>query len=220
MRVLLVEDDRLLGDGIHAGLSQDGYAVDWVQDGRSAEHALRAENYQLAVLDLGLPDIDGLELLKGQRARGMSVPVLILTARDTVQDRVAGLDSGADDYRVKPFDLDELLARLRALQRRSGGNALPLLLHGDLRLDPASHEVYKDGVRVDLSSREFALLHQLLSQRGRVQSRRHIEETLYSWDNEIESNTVEVHIHHLRRKLGKSLIRTIRGVGYVIDLPS
>lgn len=217
MRVLLVEDDQLLGDGIRVGLGQDGYAVDWVQDGRAAEHALRSEPYELAILDLGLPDMHGLQLLRRLRADGVTLPVMILTARDTVRDRVCGLDSGADDYLVKPFDLDELLARLRALQRRGGGNPHPVLRHGDLRLDPAAHEVYNGGTRVELAGREFALLHQLLSHRGRVQSRRRIEETLYSWDKEIESNTVEVHIHHLRRKLGKSLIRTIRGVGYVID---
>jgi two-component system response regulator QseB len=217
MRVLLVEDDVLLGDGIRVGLKQAGFAVDWVRDGHAAKLALETEEYALLVLDLGLPRLSGMELLKWLRARGIKMPVLILTARDTVADRVAGLDSGADDYLIKPFDLDELIARLRALLRRSGGLAEPVLRHGGIELDPAAHQVCKDGQIVDLSAREFTLLHQLLLHAGRVQSREQLEQRLYGWGEEVESNSVEVHVHHLRRKLGTELIRTLRGVGYVID---
>jgi DNA-binding response OmpR family regulator len=217
MRVLLVEDDALLGDGIRVGLKQAGFAVDWVRDGHAAKLALETEEYTLLVLDLGLPQLSGMELLKWLRARGIKLPVLILTARDTVADRVAGLDSGADDYLIKPFDLDELIARLRALLRRSGGLAEPVLRHGGIELDPAAHQVCKDGQAVELSAREFTLLHELLLHAGRVQSREQLEQRLYGWGEEVESNSVEVHVHHLRRKLGTELIRTLRGVGYVID---
>jgi two-component system, OmpR family, response regulator QseB len=217
MRLLLVEDDPLLGDGIRVGLKQAGFAVDWVTDGHAAKLALETEEYALLVLDLGLPKLSGMELLKWLRARGNRLPVLILTARDTVADRVAGLDAGADDYLIKPFDLDELIARLRALLRRSGGQAEPLLRHGGIELDPAAHQVRKDGQAVELSAREFTLLHELLLHAGRVHSREQLEQRLYGWGEEVESNSVEVHIHHLRRKLGPELIRTLRGVGYVID---
>jgi DNA-binding response OmpR family regulator len=217
MRVLLVEDDALLGDGIKVGLKQAGFAVDWAQNGHAAKLALETEEYALLVLDLGLPLVSGMDLLKWLRARGRKLPVLILTARDTVADRVAGLDTGADDYLVKPFDLDELIARLRALLRRSGGQAEPLLRHGGIELDPAAHQVRKDGQAVELSAREFTLLHELLLHAGRVQSREQLEQRLYGWGEEVESNSVEVHVHHLRRKLGTELIRTLRGVGYVID---
>jgi len=217
MRVLLVEDDALLGDGIRVGLKQAGFAVDLARDGHAAKLALETEEYALLVLDLGLPRLSGMELLKWLRARGNRLPVLILTARDTVADRVAGLDSGADDYLIKPFDLDELIARLRALLRRSGGQAEPLLRHGGIELDPAAHQVRKDGQIIDLSAREFTLLHELLLHAGRVQSREQLEQRLYGWGEEVESNSVEVHIHHLRRKLGTELIRTLRGVGYVVD---
>lgn len=217
MRLLLVEDDAMLGDGIRAGLRQAGYTVDWLRDGRAAQLALETEDYALMVLDLGLPRLSGLDLLKGLRGRGNDLPVLILTARDTVQDRVAGLDCGADDYLVKPFDLDELAARLRALLRRRGGRAAPLLEHGDLVLDPAARRVSLGGAEVELSPREYAVLHLLLENRGRVQSREQLEQALYGWDGEIESNALEVHIHHLRRKLGSCLIRNLRGVGYVIE---
>jgi two-component system response regulator QseB len=216
MRVLLVEDDPLLGDGVKAGLMQDGYTVDWVQDGRSAQLALDAEPYALVVLDLGLPKLSGLDLLKHLRRGGNGVPVLILTARDSIADRVSGLDSGADDYLVKPFDLDELLARIRALLRRRSGRAEPVIRHGAIALDPAAHKVTQDGKELELSAREFALLHKLLDNVGRVLSREQLEQSLYGWQEEVESNAVEVHIHHLRRKLGKDLIRTIRGVGYMI----
>ena len=217
MRLLLVEDDALLGDGLRAGLTQDGYSVDWLRDGASAEAALRSGNYDLAVLDINLPGRNGLQLLKGLRGSGSALPVLLLTARDTVADRVAGLDSGADDYLIKPFDLDELLARLRALLRRRGGRATPELRHGDLLVDPAAHTVTLAGEPVEISPREFAVLQLLLENRGKVLSRSRLEEGLYSWESEVESNAVEVYVHHLRKKLGQSLIRTVRGVGYVID---
>jgi two-component system response regulator QseB len=220
MKLLLVEDDALLGDGLCAGLTQDGYSVDWLRDGASAEAALRSQPYDLAVLDIGLPGRSGLQLLKGLRSSGSDLPVLLLTARDTVADRVAGLDSGADDYLIKPFDLDELLARLRVLLRRRGGRATPEIRHDNLVLDPAAHTVTLDGAPVEISPREFAVLQLLLENRGKVLSRSRLEEGLYSWQSEVESNAVEVYIHHLRKKLGQSLIRTIRGVGYVIDKPA
>ncbi len=217
MRVLLVEDDALLGDGIRAGLKQAGFAVDWARDGHAGQLALETEEYALLVLDLGLPKLSGMELLKWLRGRNGKLPVLILTARDTVPDRVGGLDAGADDYLIKPFDLDELIARLRALLRRSGGQATPVLQHGNIMLDPAAHQVYKDDQAIELSAREFTLLHELLLHIGRVQSREQLEQRLYGWGEEVESNSIEVHIHHLRKKLGNELIRTLRGVGYVID---
>ncbi|MBU6505335.1 MAG: response regulator [Betaproteobacteria bacterium] len=219
MRTLLVEDDPLLGDGIRAGLKQAGYAVDWARDGQTAKASLETGDYALLVLDLGLPKVSGMDLLKWLRTKGNRIPVLVLTARDTVADRVAGLDAGADDYLIKPFDLDELIARLRALSRRSSGQAAPLLQHGDIELDPAARQVRKDGQHIDLSAREFTLLQELLLHTGRVLSREQLEERLYGWGEEVESNSVEVHIHHLRKKLGSSLIRTLRGVGYVIDKP-
>ncbi len=219
MRLLLVEDDPLLGDGLRVGLRQAGYAVDWVEDGQTAKFSLQSENYDLAVLDLGLPKISGLELLKWLRAQAMTLPVLVLTARDTVPDRVTGLDAGADDYLIKPFDLDELIARLRALSRRGSGLATPLLTHKEISLDPAAHQVFKNGALVELSAREFSLLHQLLLNIGRVQTRDQLESRLYGWGEEVESNSIEVHIHHLRKKLGNTLIRTLRGIGYVIDKP-
>ncbi len=219
MRLLLVEDDPLLGDGLRVGLRQAGYAVDWVEDGQTAKFSLQSENYDLAVLDLGLPKISGLELLKWLRAQAMTLPVLVLTARDTVPDRVTGLDAGADDYLIKPFDLDELIARLRALSRRGSGLATPLLTHKEISLDPAAHQVFKNGALVELSAREFSLLHQLLLNIGRVQTRDQLESHLYGWGEEVESKSIEVHIHHLRKKLGNTLIRTLRGIGYVIDKP-
>lgn len=219
MRLLLVEDDSLLGDGIRVGLSQEGFAVDWARDGQAAKLALETENYALMVLDLGLPGLSGESVLKWLRGIGNDMPVLILTARDTVADRVRGLDAGADDYLVKPFDLDELAARLRALLRRAGGRSVPVISHGFLRLDPAAHTVTRDGNQVDLSPREFAILFNLLENTGRVQSREQLEQSLYGWGEEVESNAVEVHIHHLRKKLGTELIRTIRGVGYMVDKP-
>jgi len=217
MRLLIVEDDQLLGEGIQAGLTQEGYAVDWVEDGEAAETALMTNEYELIVLDLGLPKKTGLEVLKGMRARDIDVPVIILTAQDTVEDRILGLDTGADDYITKPFDLDELGARIRALLRRRGGRTSPVIQHNHITLDPASHTVTKDGTAVDISPREFTILLLLLENMGKVMSRSRLEEGLYAWNDEVESNTVEVHIHHLRKKLGSELIRTIRGVGYIID---
>lgn len=217
MRVLLVEDDELLGVGVLDALAHSGYATDWLKDGESASIALESGNYDLCVLDWGLPRLSGLDLLKRVRKRGITTPVLLLTARDTVDDRVTGLDSGADDYLVKPFDLDELLARTRALARRASGRASPIIEHGDIRVDPASHSVMKSGAVIEISPREFALLQNLLDNKGRVVSKARLEESLYAWSQEVESNTIEVHIHHLRKKLGNTLIRTIRGVGYIID---
>ena len=217
MKLLLVEDDALLGDGVRAGLKQAGFAVDWVQDGLAAKVALESEEYDLLVLDLGLPKLSGMDLLKSVRAKRASLPVLILTARDTVADRVAGLNAGADDYLVKPFDLDELIARLNALLRRSAGQVELTLQHGAIELTPASHQVRLAGTDVSMSAREFSLLHTLLLHTGRVHSREQLEQTLYGWGEEVESNAIEVHVHHLRKKLGNDLIRTLRGVGYVID---
>ncbi|MCP4695732.1 MAG: response regulator [Gammaproteobacteria bacterium] len=215
MRLLLIEDDQILGNGIQAGLSDS--AVDWFENAESGEHALRVENYDALILDLTLPGKGGLVLLRELRANGNDIPVLILTARDSVSDRVAGLDSGADDYLIKPFALDELNARLRALIRRRGGRAAPCLRHGDLELDPAAHSTTLAGLPITLSAKEFRILQSLLENKGRVLSRTRLEESLYSWDDGVESNAVEVHIHHLRKKLGKKLIKTLRGVGYVVE---
>jgi two-component system response regulator QseB len=224
MRVLLVEDDAMIGASVRAGLRQDGFAIDWVTDGRAAENALALgrgqEAYDLVLLDLGLPEKSGLDVLRGMRARGHDVPVLIMTARDAVADRVAGLDAGADDYLVKPFDLDELAARVRALKRRHSGRAEALVrhVHGDdtITLDPARREVRRNDAPVALSSREFAVLEALLERPGAVLSRTQLEEKLYGWDEEPGSNTIEVYVHGLRKKLGADLIRNVRGVGYAI----
>lgn len=216
MRILLVEDDTLLGKGVSAGLVQAGWAVDWTLDGIDAETALHSICYDAVVLDLGLPGMDGLTLLGRLRASKHSIPVLVLTARDTLADRIAGLDAGADDYLVKPFDLAELQARLRALLRRSKGATAPLLHHGRIVLDLTSHKVFLDGAAVELSAREFATLQELMMNAGRVRTRGQLEESLYGWGEEIGSNTIEVYIHNLRRKLYADLIRTIRGVGYTI----
>lgn len=217
MRVLLVEDDAPLGEALTAALSQAGYAVDWLRDGASADAALAVESFDLCVLDLTLPGRDGMEVLRHARQAGRTLPVLILTARDQLADRVAGLDAGADDYLVKPFDLDELLARLRSLQRRSVGRADERIRHGDIEVNVANRTVTRSGDPVELSTREFALLHALLDRTGQVMTRQRLEQTLYGWDDEVGSNTIEVYVHHLRRKLGADLIRTVRGVGYVID---
>src|SRR5574343_1187477 len=216
MRVLLVEDDPQLGDGLSVGLRQAGFAVDWLQDGRAADHALQSESFDLVVLDLGLPGIDGMQVLQAARQRGLRAPVLILTARDAISDKIAGLDAGADDYLVKPVDLDELAARLRALARRRQGRATPLLVHGPLTLDPAARRVTRDGVEVALSTREFSLLQLLLEAAGRVLPKSQLEQALYGRNDEPDSNALEVHIHHLRKKLGSELIRTLRGVGYTM----
>ncbi len=216
MRILLAEDDPLLGEGLRGGLVQGGFAVDWVTDGAQAQIALATHRYDAVVLDLGLPRVEGMDVLKGLRARGDATPVLILTARDAIDARIAGLDAGADDYLAKPFDLGELQARLRALLRRAQGQPAPLMRHGALLLDPAARSVSFEGRAVDLSAREFAILQALLVNAGRVLSRAQLEEKLYGWGDEIESNAVEVFIHHLRRKLAPELIRTVRGVGYMI----
>jgi len=216
MRILVVEDDRLLGDGIQKGLAQAGFAVDWVQDGSQGEAALKGEDFAAVVLDLGLPKLSGLELLQRLRAQGNRVPVLILTARDAIEDRVKGLDSGADDYVVKPFDLDELAARLRALTRRHSGEASAALRINGLELDSAQHKVRFNGQPVELTAREFSLLQELMLNAGRVLSREQLEQRLYAWGDEIESNAIEVHVHHLRRKLAPEMVRTIRGVGYMM----
>ena len=217
MRLLLVEDDAMVGEGIRQGLRQDGFTVDWVRDGRAAELALANEVYDLMLLDLGLPRRDGLEVLAGLRARGNGLPVLVVTARDAVTDRVRGLDAGADDYLVKPFDLDELAARIRALLRRQAGRAQPVVKVGRLVLDPAARSAQWDGRPVALSAREFALLSALVERPGTVYSRAQLEEKLYGWDQEVESNAIEVHIHALRRKLVPALIRNVRGVGWRVQ---
>ena len=216
MRLLLVEDDPMIGDGVQRGLRQEGHTVDWVRDGAAAELAVRHGVYEIMLLDLGLPRKSGLELLAGLRRRGVALPVLVITARDAVADRVKGLDAGADDYLVKPFDLDELSARIRALMRRRGGRASPAIEHGALTLDPATREVTLSGKPVNLSGREFALLRALLERPGVPLSRARLEDRLYGWGEEVESNAVEVHIHSLRRKLGASWIRNVRGVGYLV----
>ena len=220
MRILLVEDDGLLGDGLRTGLRGDGHAVDWVTGCGAATAALATEPFDLVVLDLGLPDGDGLDLLRRLRREGRELPVLVLTARDTVDDRVRGLDGGADDYLVKPFDLAELCARARALVRRSQGRAEPLLRVGTLELDPSGRRVSLDGAPLDLAPREYAVLVALMESAGRVVPKRRLEERVYSWDQEVGSNAVEVHVHHLRRKLGDGWIRTVRGVGYVLGEPA
>lgn len=214
MRVLVVEDDPMIGRAVADGLEGDGYAVDWVRDGTAAELALLHGPYDLAVLDLGLPRKDGFEVLTALRRARIEVPVLIITARDAVADRVAGLDHGADDYLVKPFDLDELLARARAVVRRRAGRASPEIAFGSLTLDPVKREISFRGARVELSAREFAVLEALMREPGAVVSRAKLEDSVYGWGEEVGSNSVEVHLHHLRRKLDPGLIRNVRGVGY------
>jgi two-component system response regulator QseB len=216
MRVLLVEDDQMIGQGLQTALRQDHYAVDWMHDGESAAHALRTTAFDLMLLDLGLPGRDGLDVLRELRARGENLPVIILTARDEVRDRIAGLDAGADDYLVKPFDLDELAARMRSVLRRAAGRGDPTIQHGNIRLNTVTHAVEKDGVPVQLSAHEYRVLEALLQRPGAVLSRAQLEDRLYGWDDQIESNAVEVYIHGLRRKLGSDAIRTLRGVGYFL----
>lgn len=213
---MVVEDDALLGDAIQAGLKQAGYAVDWMRDGISADQALGTESYAAVVLDLGLPRLSGMEVLRRLRSRNKPMPVLILTARDTVSDRISGLDAGADDYLLKPFDMGELAARLRALIRRASGKTELVLQAAGVKLDPAAHRVFYRDRPIELSPKEFAVLHALMLNAGKVLSRAQLEEQLYAWGEEIESNAVEVHIHHLRRKLSSKLIETIRGVGYLV----
>jgi len=217
MRILLVEDDNALGEGIRTALKPEGYTVDWVQDGSSALHALTSESFELAILDLSLPRMDGLQVLKHLRAAANPVPVLVLTARDSTSDRIAGLDAGADDYLVKPFDVAELKARMRALLRRSFNRPQPVLEYRDISLDPVSQAVSYKGQTVNLPRKEFLLLHELLAQPGRVMTRDKLQQALYGWDEELESNALEVHVHHLRKKFFPELIRTVRGVGYLVD---
>jgi two-component system, OmpR family, response regulator QseB len=216
MRLLLIEDDAMIGDSVRKALRQEGFTVDWLKDGKSAELALDERVHDLVLLDLGLPKKDGIDVLQALRSKGNPVPVLVLTARDAVPDRVAGLDAGADDYLVKPFDLDELSARIRALLRRHAGRSETLVRHRNLTLNPATHEVTLDGRPVALSAREFALLAALLDRPGIVLSVAQLQEKLYGWADEVGSNTIEVYIHSLRKKLGADLIRNVRGVGYMI----
>jgi two-component system OmpR family response regulator/two-component system response regulator QseB len=215
MRLLLAEDDPQLGDGLMVGLRQAGYAVDWVRDGVAAGLALQNESFDLLILDLGLPRLEGSAVLAQLRGRGQSLPVLVLTARDSVRDKVAGLDAGADEYLVKPVSIDELAARVRALLRRAAGRTQPKLVHGELTLDPATREALLGGQLVELSAREFSLILSLVENAGRVMTRAQLESSLYGWQDEPESNALEVHIHHLRKKLGTSLIKTLRGIGYM-----
>jgi two-component system response regulator QseB len=216
MRVLLIEDDPMIGGAVRTGLSNAGFAVDWVTDGRAAELALKDGNHDVAVLDLGLPRQDGMSVLAAARAAGSRTPVLIVTARDGVADRIAGLDAGADDYVVKPFDLDELVARIRAVWRRHAGASSPMLVSGEISLDSVRHVVTRGGHPVELSAREFAVLEALMRRPGAVLSRRQLEDAVYGWGEEVASNAIEVHLHHLRRKLGANAIRNVRGVGYRI----
>jgi two-component system response regulator QseB len=214
MRILLIEDDGMIGTALRSGLVNAGFTVDWVTDGRAAELALGMDVYDLVVLDLGLPHKDGMAILAQLRSRGSSLPVLIASARDTVPDRIAGLECGADDYVLKPFDLDELVARVRALLRRHAGSGSPILRFGRLTLDPARRLVTRDGLEVDLSVREFAILEALMQRPGSVLSRERLEDTVYGWGDEVGSNAIEVHLHHLRKKIGAATIRNVRGVGY------
>jgi DNA-binding response OmpR family regulator len=216
MRILLVEDDAMIAHGLQTGLRQSGFVVDWVPDGAAAENALKSGAFDLVLLDLGLPKRDGQTVLNNLRGRGDKTPVIILTARDEMQHRIAGLNSGADDYIVKPFDLDEVIARMRSVLRRSAGRADPAIQHGDLRVDPTTRSVHLKGAPVALSAHEFAVLEALLQRPGVVLSRTQLEDRLYGWQEPIGSNAVEVYIHGLRRKLGSGAIRTVRGVGYFV----
>lgn len=217
MRVLLVEDNDLLGDAVCGGLKHAGYTVDWVKDGLNAQQAILSEPFDIIVLDIGLPRRSGIDVLKTIRAKNIITPVLILTAKETIEDRVKGLDAGADDYLVKPFDMDELAARIRALHRRSSERAEPTIKYRGIVLNPAAHTVTLNGDDASLSRREFSLLHKLLANTGRVISREHLTTTLYGWGDEVDSNALEVHIHNLRKKFGSDMIRTIRGVGYMVE---
>ena len=219
MRILLAEDDPMIGAAVVTALRQDGYTVDWVQDGHAAELALAQQHFDLALLDLGLPQRDGIDVLRTVRRAKRRLPVIIITARDGIGARVAGLDAGADDYVIKPFDLDELAARIRSTLRRSAGLAEPeVVLHG-VQINPATRAVHHDGRPVPLSAREYAIVEALMMRPGTILSRAQLEERLYGWGDEVESNAVEVHIHGIRRKLGSDFIRNLRGVGYFIAKP-
>ena len=220
MRLLLVEDDTMIGKSIQKGLKQDGYAVDWVRDGQAADIALESSTYSLVLLDLGLPKLDGRTLLASIRRRRQQVPVLIITARDAVSERVQSLDAGADDYIVKPFSFEELGARIRAVLRRHTGSGEPLLQQGALTVDPSTHDVCLEGKRVHLSAKEYAILEALMRRPSIPLSRAQLEDSIYGWGEEVASNSIEVHIHSLRRKLGAERIESVRGVGYRIGKPS
>lgn len=217
MRLLLVEDDELLGDAVKTGLTQFGYVVDWLADGESARLAVKSEIFDLIILDLGLPKLSGLAFLQAIRHQGNKTPVIILTARESIEDRVKGLDSGADDYLIKPFDLNELSARIRALVRRSVGRADAIIQYRNITLDPAAHTVLLNNEKINLPRREFSLLQKLLENTGQVLSRDKLMQSIYGWDEDVDSNTLEVHIHNLRKKLNANFIRTIRGVGYIAE---
>ncbi|PAJ75047.1 DNA-binding response regulator [Pseudoalteromonas sp. NBT06-2] len=217
MRILLVEDDQVLGEGIKTALDREGYQTDWLKSGLQAKQALLTEEFELVILDLGLPDIDGIDILKGARKSGLDIPILILTARDSVEDKITGLDTGADDYLIKPFELSELKARLRALGRRSHGHVDPVFKHGNITYNPASLEVTLEGKLIDLSRRETTLLAEFLNNPNRVLSKAKLEDVVYGWDIEVESNSIEVHVHHLRKKLYTEIIKTVRGVGYKLE---
>jgi two-component system response regulator QseB len=217
MRLLLIEDDEFLGEAVKTGLTQFGYIVDWLKDGDIAQKILKSEVFELILLDLGLPKLSGLNLLKSFRHEGNTTPVIILTARDAVDDRVKGLDAGADDYIIKPFDLNELSARIRALARRSQGRADTEIHYNNIILDPASHSVTVDNNLINIPRREFSLLVKLLENNGQVVTREQLTQSIYSWDDDVDSNTLEVHIHNLRKKLNANFIRTIRGVGYMAE---
>lgn len=220
MRILIAEDDPQLGDGLTVGLRQEGYAVDWVKDGIAADLALKAEQYDLLVLDLGLPRMDGMSLLKQLRGRGESLPILILTARDTLPDKIGGLDQGADEYLIKPIRLEELAARIRALTRRAAGRSMPVLEVGEIVLNPATRTVSRQGCPVLCTQKEFVLLQILMENAGRVLTRAQIDTALYSWRDAPDSNAIEVHIHGLRKKLGSETIKTLRGIGYTLPKPA
>ena len=217
MRILLVEDDELLADGISTTLNLDGWNVDWVNNGEYALHALRTENFDLCVLDVGLPGISGFEVVSQLRKQNKSIPVLMLTARDHIDDRVKGLDEGADDYLLKPFDISELKARIRALSRRAHKDGSDTLKVGDIEVNTQAHKAIKSGEELKLSPKEFAVLNELLLHRGRVLSKDQLTELVYGWSEDLDSNAIEVHVHHLRKKVGNNVIQTVRGVGYKID---
>lgn len=217
MRILLVEDDLSLGEGMCVALRREGFTVDWLTDGVQAMQAVEQESFDLVILDLGLPRMDGMSVLSRIREKEFDIPVLVLTARDSIEDRVSGLDAGADDYVVKPFDLVEIIARIRAIVRRSKGRSVSVINHGDITLQPDSMQVSYQGKDVSLTRREFVLLSELLSRPGHVFTRDALVQSLYGWGEEVESNALEVHVHHLRKKFYSGLIRTIRGVGYVVE---
>jgi two-component system, OmpR family, response regulator QseB len=217
MRVLIIEDDEIIGDGIQDGLRRDGYTVDLVRDGLLGDQILKTENFDAIVLDLGLPKLNGIRVLENLRLRGNKTPVLILTAKDNIDDKIKGLDMGADDYMIKPFDLSEVSARLRALQRRALNRANPELQYKDIRINPVSHEVFFKDELIALPRREFSLLQKLVENQGKVLSREQLTHSLYHWDEDVDSNALEVHVHNLRKKFGAELVRTIRGVGYIIE---